>query len=89
MSILRADFRSFFICGFRLGVGLSDQGPGFAPTESELVEKPLALADADVDLIEGLQAMTQEFSAPERLGISYKSRLLPKILADGLESAFR
>jgi hypothetical protein len=44
--------------------------PWFAPTEFELVEKPLELADADVDLIEGLQVMTQKSSVPERLGIS-------------------
>ena len=61
MSFLRASFRSFFIYDLGLGVGLSVQGPGFAPTESELAEKPLALADADVDLIEGLQVITQKF----------------------------
>jgi hypothetical protein len=54
-----------------------------------MVEKPLALADADVDLKTGFQVMTQESAVPECLGISHTPRLLPQILTDGFEDVFR
>jgi hypothetical protein len=89
MSSLRASFRSFFIYGFRLRVGLGDQGSGFTPPKTQMMKKPLALADADVDLVAGLQMMTQESAVPKRLGISQNLRIPTEILADGLEDIFR
>lgn len=57
-SFLRASLRSFFICGFGLGIGLGDQrAAGVSLSESQVMEYSLALTDAHVDLITGFQVM--------------------------------
>jgi len=89
MSPLWASFRSFFICGLGLRVGLGDHGPGFSPPESQLMKESLALADPHLDLILCFQVMAQEFSVPERLRIAQQVGFFPKVLADGLESVLR
>lgn len=54
-----------------------------------MMEKPLALTDPHINLIPGLQMMTQQFAVPEGLRIAQESRSLPEILADGLQGALR